>query len=65
MLWLYDTSRSELVYNDPGAGPLRFPLQVVADWSNAPTPRQLEVDLRRALPRADRSQLIVPGVRFL
>lgn len=81
ILWLYDTSRSELVYADPEAGPVRFPLAVVLRWAaEAPVKREIVDDdynglsadnivfnentLRKVLPRADKSRLVVPGVRF-
>ena len=92
ILWLYDTSRSELVYADPEVGPVRFPLAVVQKWaSEAPVKNSVDlywevVDddhniiiadngtigtilfnenaLRKALPRADKSRLVMPGVRF-
>jgi len=76
ILWLYDTSRSELVYADPEAGPVRFPLAVVQQWASEAPMKSYdghtatwptvfnEAALRVALPRADRSRLVVPGVRF-
>jgi hypothetical protein len=83
ILWLYDTSHSELVYADPEAGPIRFPLAVVQQWAAEAPVKNHTIDennnvfavnngnivfnenaLRKVLPRADKSRLVVPGVRF-
>jgi hypothetical protein len=56
-LWMFDTSRSELVYCDPQAGPIRFPFAVVAEFA----PSTTLGELRKALPRSDASPLVGRG----
>jgi hypothetical protein len=58
-LWTFDTSTRELVYNDPQHGPLRFSMGRIADFDASGDARALEAALRKALPRANNSNLIV------
>jgi len=63
---MFDTATRELVYCDPQAGPVKFSIQSVARYkaqTESPSldayERQLEADLRRALPRSNRSNLVI------
>lgn len=70
-LWMFDTSTRDLVYCDPQAGALRFGLGVVVVWANGDRserneaarclPNALEVNLRKSLPRANNSNIVVGG----
>jgi hypothetical protein len=58
ILWMFDTSRSELVYCDLEAGPIRFPLSVVEVFTLG---RATALGLRTVLPRSDKSPLVGRG----
>jgi hypothetical protein len=64
-LWFFDTSTRDLVYADPQAPPLKFHIDVcklfvLGSPDAAELMPHLEADLRKALPRFDRSPILMP-----